>query len=61
MCRTNNNSRSNYFSTVVSTDTYSMLDHWLYKQNIQWASHRHPRKTQSWIVNKYWLINQGEG
>ncbi len=52
---------SNYFSTVVSTETYSMLDHWLYKQLNQWASHRHPRKTQRWIVNKYWLINQGEG
>lgn len=38
-----------------------MLDHWLYQQLNQWASHHHPRKTQSWIVNKYWLINQGEG
>jgi RNA-directed DNA polymerase len=52
---------SNYFSTVVSTDTYSMLDHWLYAQLNHWASHRHPNKNQRWIANKYWLIDQGEG
>jgi RNA-directed DNA polymerase len=52
---------SNYFSTVVSTDTYSMLDHWLYTQLNHWASHRHPHKNQRWIANKYWLIDQGEG
>jgi RNA-directed DNA polymerase len=52
---------SNYFSTVVSSDTFSMLDHWLYRQLNHWASHRHPRKNQRWIANKYWLIDQGEG
>jgi len=52
---------SNYFSTVVSSDTFSRLDHWLYTQLNHWASHRHPRKNQRWIANKYWLIDQGEG
>jgi RNA-directed DNA polymerase len=52
---------SNDFSTVVSTDAYEWLDHWLYLQLRAWASHRHPRKNQRWIANKYWLIDRGEG
>lgn len=52
---------SNYFSTVVSSDAYQWLDHWLYLQLKDWATHRHPRKNQRWIANKYWLIDRGEG
>jgi RNA-directed DNA polymerase len=52
---------SNYFSTVVSSDVFSWLDHWLYIQLRHWANHRHPRKSQSWIAKKYWLLEQGEG
>jgi RNA-directed DNA polymerase len=52
---------SNYFSTGVSSEAYSWLDHWLYRQLKDWARHRHPRKNQHWIANKYWLIDHGEG
>lgn len=52
---------SNYFSTGVSSQAYQGLDHWLYLQLKDWATHRHPRKSQRWIANKYWLINRGEG
>jgi len=52
---------SNYFSTGVSSEAYSWLDHWLYRQLRNWAGHRHPRKNQRWIANKYWLIDRGEG
>lgn len=52
---------SNYFSTVVSSHAYQRLDHWLYFQLKNWATHRHPRKSQRWIANKYWLIDRGEG
>jgi RNA-directed DNA polymerase len=52
---------SNYFLTAVSSDAYQWLDHWLYLQLKSWATHRHPRKSQRWIANKYWLINRGEG
>jgi RNA-directed DNA polymerase len=45
---------SNYFSTVVSSEAYQWLDHWLYLQLKDWATHRHPRKNQRWIANKYW-------
>jgi len=52
---------SNYFSTGVSSEAYAWLDHWLYAQLKDWATHRHPRKNQGWIANKYWLIDRGEG
>jgi RNA-directed DNA polymerase len=52
---------SNYFSTAVSSEAYGWLDHWLYLQLKNWATHRHPRKSQCWIANKYWLIDRGEG
>jgi RNA-directed DNA polymerase len=52
---------SNYFSTVVSSKAYQRLDNWLYLQLRDWANHRHPRKGQSWIASKYWLIDRGEG
>jgi RNA-directed DNA polymerase len=52
---------SNYFSTAVSSEAYEWLDHWLYRQLKAWATHRHPRKNQRWIANKYWLIDRGEG
>ena len=52
---------SNYFSTVVSSKAYQRLDHWLYLQLKSWATHRHPRKSQHWIADKYWLINRGGG
>ena len=52
---------SNYYSTVVSKDTFSRLDNWLYQQLRNWAVHRHPLKDQHWISNKYWLIDQGQG
>jgi RNA-directed DNA polymerase len=47
--------------TGVSSNAYQWLDHWLYLQLKAWASHRHPRKSQHWIANKYWLIDRGEG
>nr|WP_235018638.1 group II intron maturase-specific domain-containing protein [Tolypothrix sp. NIES-4075] len=52
---------SNYFSTVVSSDAYSILDNWMYQQLKNWAVHRHPLKSQYWISNKYWLIDKGGG
>lgn len=52
---------SNYFSTGVSSHAYQGLDNWLYLQLKNWATHRHPRKSQHWIAHRYWLIDRGEG
>ncbi len=45
---------SNYYSAVVSKETYSKLDTVTYQQLRAWAIRRHPNKDKNWIVRKYW-------
>jgi len=45
---------SNYYSTVVSKETFNTCDTHLYSQLKAWAERRHPNKTASWIADKYW-------
>jgi RNA-directed DNA polymerase len=45
---------SNYYRTGCSKETYSRCDHILYKQLKRWAQRRHPNKSKSWVVKKYW-------
>jgi RNA-directed DNA polymerase len=45
---------SNYYSTIVSKETYSYCDYTLYQQLRRWAKRRHPNKTLKWVHNKYW-------
>jgi RNA-directed DNA polymerase len=45
---------SNYYSTVVSQETFDFLDHLLFNRLLVWAQHRHPKKGRKWIVRKYW-------
>lgn len=52
---------SKYFSSVISSDIFGWLDHWLFRLLHIWASHRHPKKNQHWLANKYWLIDRGGG
>ncbi len=45
---------ANYYRHVVSKVAYSKLDYelnWLLKR---WARHRHPNKTDEWILKRYW-------
>ena len=45
---------SNYYSTVVSKEAYSKLDHLMYQKLKAWAERRHPNKTGKWVAKKYW-------
>ena len=45
---------SNYYSTVVSKETYSSQDDLTYQKLKAWAERRHPKKSKGWVVNKYW-------
>jgi RNA-directed DNA polymerase len=45
---------SNYYSTVVSKETYSESDRVVYQQLRAWANYRHPKKGRKWTANKYW-------
>ncbi|UUO16666.1 group II intron reverse transcriptase/maturase [Dolichospermum heterosporum] len=44
----------NYYSTVVSQETFDTVAHLLFKRLLVWACRRHPRKGKKWVVRKYW-------
>jgi RNA-directed DNA polymerase len=44
---------ANYYSTVVSKETYSQAETITYQQLRAWAKRRHPNKTSGWIAQKY--------
>ncbi|WP_053221528.1 reverse transcriptase N-terminal domain-containing protein [Limnoraphis robusta] len=45
---------SNYYSPVVSKETYSYCDNILYYQLRRWGKRRHPNKSLKWVHKKYW-------
>jgi RNA-directed DNA polymerase len=45
---------SNYYRTVVSSDTFSACDRHVWFQLQSWASRRHSMKKRSWTDAKYW-------
>lgn len=45
---------SNYYSTVVSKESFSALDHLMYLKLKRWAKRRHPNKSREWVAKKYW-------
>lgn len=51
---------SNYYSTVVSKDTYSVQDHLMYQKLKAWAERRHPKKSKGWVAKKYWQTIGGD-
>ena len=51
---------SNYYSTVISKETYSTLDQLMYQKLKAWAERRHPNKSKGWVANKYWQTIGGK-
>ena len=51
---------TNYYSTVVSKETFSSLDHLVFRKLSRWAKRRHPGKTWGWVSNKYWHTVGGD-
>lgn len=47
---------TNYYSTVVSKDIFSKMDHLTYLKLEAWAKRRHPKKGKTWVVHKYWHL-----
>lgn len=45
---------SNYYSTVVSKVIFHRLDHLITMTLLAWGISRHPNKSKSWVVRKYW-------
>jgi RNA-directed DNA polymerase len=42
-----------YYRTVVSSEIFTALDHYLWKLTYKWAKHSHPNKPTRWIVRRY--------
>jgi RNA-directed DNA polymerase len=49
---------SNYYSTVVSKNVFSKLDHLVTKKLIRWAKRRHQHQSRKQTVNKYWSFSE---
>jgi RNA-directed DNA polymerase len=41
------------YRTVVSSQTFTALDHYLWKLTCKWARHSHPNKPARWIIRRY--------
>lgn len=44
---------ANYHQNQVSKETYSKVDHYIWKALWHWACRRHPNKTLRWIKDRY--------
>jgi RNA-directed DNA polymerase len=42
-----------YYRTVVSSEIFNALDHYLWKLTYKWAKHGHPNKPTRWLVRRY--------
>ena len=45
---------TNYFRSVVASDTFSHLDTVQWNQLWKWGKHRHAKKGHKWIAHRYW-------
>jgi len=45
---------ANYFSRVVSTETFNYLDDWMFKREVRYVKRKHPNKSKIWTQAKYW-------
>lgn len=47
-----------YYSTVCSKATFSKMAHLTFLKLKRWAYRRHPNKARTWIIHKYWRLDQ---
>lgn len=45
---------TNYHATVASKRVFSRMRQQMYSKLRSWAFHRHPNKSRTWVVEKYW-------
>ena len=45
---------ANYYRYVSSKEVFSKLDYIIFLQLKRWAIRRHPNKSLTWIINRYW-------
>jgi len=52
---------TNYYRTVVASQTFSFCRLALFRKLEYWARRRHSNKSMHWIMNKYWKVAEGNG
>ncbi len=50
---------TNYHQSVCSKEIFGKIDHIIWEMLWRWSKRRHPNKSKSWIVNKYWKNHRG--
>jgi RNA-directed DNA polymerase len=45
---------ANYFRTSCASRTFHALDRWMFRRELKYVRHRHPRKPRYWYKPKYW-------
>ena len=45
---------SNYHQGVVSKDIFHSIDNQIWNMLWKWAKRRHPNKSNTWVIHKYW-------
>jgi RNA-directed DNA polymerase len=45
---------ANYHAGMVSKETYSKVDHEIWKALWKWARRNHPKKGRKWVRDRYW-------
>ncbi len=45
---------ANYFRIGVSSETFSALDHWMFRRESRYVKRMHPQKNNKWRENRYW-------
>jgi hypothetical protein len=50
---------ANYHRHVVSKRTFSHVDHSIFQSLWRWARRRHPKKSSTWLKEKYYERNRG--
>jgi RNA-directed DNA polymerase len=48
---------ANYHRHVVSSETFSRVDYYVYKMLWKMLRKRHPKKSRKWLFGKYWLTS----
>jgi RNA-directed DNA polymerase len=48
----------NYYKHVVSSKAFSFVDQQIFESLMKWAKRRHPRKSTTWVVKKYYSMGK---
>jgi len=45
---------ANYYRIAVASRTFSTLDNWMFRREMRYVNHRHPKKSRHWKESRYW-------